>query len=137
MNETNVITLLNNKGMKFTKAADQYSCFDAIDEKHKVIAEMKWRGRFYPDCLLEYKKYQANKEYCEKNNYQFIYCVTMPPALGTGNRKTYVFEPLKMRNIDWTNDRFCRSTQFSGNQTTINKQVTYLPITQSLSVIEH
>ncbi len=134
MNESNVINLLNNKGMKFIKATDQYSCFDAIDEEHKVIAEMKWRGRFYPDCLLEYKKYQANKEYCKKNNYQFIYCVTMPTT--RGNRKTYVFEPLKMCNIDWTCDRFCRSTQFSGNQT-INKQVTYLPITQSLSVIEH
>ena len=93
MNEIKVINLLNQRGMKFKKAEDQYSCFDAFDDDKKFIAEMKHRTKYYDSCLIERKKFDSNKIYCKENGYRFIYVVSMPYEDRT---RTFIFEPFKI-----------------------------------------
>ena len=137
MNEINIINLLNRGGANFKKAEDQYSCFDAFDDDKKVIAEMKDRKKHYDSCLIERKKFDSNKTYCQENGYRFIYVVSMPY---NNKKRTYIFDPLKLEkeNYDfgWEKKKCPKTTEFRSKRK-INKKVGYIDIKDALGVLNH
>lgn len=137
MNEINVIKVLNKGGANFKKAEDQYSCFDAEDGDKKMIAEMKDRKKHYDSCLIERKKFDANKKYCEENGYRFIYVVSMPYE---GRKRTYIFEPFKLEKNDydfkWDKLKCPKTTEFRSKRR-VNKQVGFMDIKDASGVVNH
>ena len=137
MNEINVIKVLNKGGMNFVKATDQYSCYDALDDGKKMIAEMKDRTRHYDSCLIERKKFDANKKFCEENDYRFIYVVSMPYEK---RKRTYIFEPFKLEKNDydfkWDKLKCPKTTEFRSRRR-VNKRVGFMHIKDASGVVNH
>ena len=72
MNEAKLITLLNtNENYNFVAMDDKFSRYDAFDTENGIMLEIKCRNKHYPDTIIEKIKYDWNKKFAEKNNFEF------------------------------------------------------------------
>lgn len=136
-NELNVINVLNRGKMNFKKATNKFSCYDALDEEKRMVAEMKNRTKHYDTCLIERMKFDANKKFCEENDYTFLYCVSAPYR---GRKRTYIFKPFDLEQHDydfnWCKLKCPKTTEFRSHRK-VNKQVGYIHIKNASVVINH
>ena len=138
MNETKVIEALNGLQYNFEPMDDKFSRYDAFDKDHGIMLEIKCRNKHYPDTIIERMKYDWNKEFAEKNNFEFWYAVAMPDEKAdTGVTIIYVFDPANMEDEEegydfkWHTKKLPQNTEFKGRNW-IDKEVGYLNIDDAL-----
>jgi len=138
MNETKVIEALNGLQYNFEPMDDKFSRYDAFDKDHGIMLEIKCRNKHYPDTIIERMKYDWNKEFAEKNNFEFWYAVAMPSTKDdTGVTIIYVFDPANMEDEEegydfkWHTKKLPQNTEFKGRNW-IDKEVGYLHIDDAL-----
>tara|TARA_R110000744_G_scaffold252114_1_gene367918 strand:+ start:903 stop:1463 length:561 start_codon:yes stop_codon:yes gene_type:complete len=95
--EQDVVDLVNKESNReFCLVDDEFSRYDA--EEKDYIAEIKIRYKWYPDCIIEKKKYDANMLLAKEKNKDFLYIVFV-------NQDTcydlYVFNCSKLTKIDY------------------------------------
>tara|TARA_R110000822_G_scaffold75287_5_gene181078 strand:- start:6912 stop:7553 length:642 start_codon:yes stop_codon:yes gene_type:complete len=97
MKEQDVVDLVNKaSNREFYLVDDEFSRYDAEDSDY--IAEIKVRYKWYPDCIIEKKKYDANMLLAKEKNKEFLYIVFV-------NQDTcydlYVFNCSKLTKLDY------------------------------------
>ncbi len=72
--EQDVIDVVNKESNReMWLVDDEFSRYDAEDKHY--IAEIKIRYRWYPDCIIEHDKYEANMALADEKDKDFIYIV--------------------------------------------------------------
>lgn len=72
--EQDVIDIVNSESNReMCLVDDEFSRYDAEDKDY--IAEIKIRYRWYPDCIIEHDKYEANMALAKEKDKDFIYIV--------------------------------------------------------------
>ena len=74
VNETVVVDIINKESNRvFRLVDDEFSRYDAEDKDYLV--EIKIRHKWYPDCIIEHDKYEANIALAKEANKEFLYSV--------------------------------------------------------------
>ena len=102
---------------------DEFSRYDAEDKDY--IAEIKMRGSWYPDCLIEHDKAQTNVMLAEQRGKEFIYIVATSDDIYVFNVSTLWAKGYKF-NWDWK--ELPKNTDFGGKDQKITKFVGYLNV---------
>ena len=118
-----VISYINKKAKsKFVKT-DEYCTYDADEQRY--VAEIKVRNKHYDTCLIEWKKYMANKGHADIDGKEFLYIVAT-------NSHIYVFNITKIQKsrskISWKDQDLPRNSHFGGYNDKKSKKVGYIPI---------
>ena len=135
MNEDKIIKALNGLEYNFEPMDDKFSRYDAFDKEHGIMLEIKYRKTHYPDTIIEKMKYDWNKKFAEKHNFQFWYAVSMPDR--KRGSVVYVFDPVNLEeekegyDFKWHIKKLPQNTEFKGREW-INKEVGYLHIDDCL-----
>tara|TARA_X000001382_G_scaffold125017_1_gene110112 strand:- start:1967 stop:2617 length:651 start_codon:yes stop_codon:yes gene_type:complete len=122
LTEDTVISYLNSEALsEFVRCQDEYSVYDA--EEDRYIAEIKIRNKEYPDCLIEFDKFNNNIEYSTEVGKEFLYVVATTSNI-------YVFNISKLvknlYNFNWEWKKLPRNSEFGGYTDKIDKQVGYV-----------
>lgn len=106
---------------------DEYSRFDAYDMNDNIY-ELKVRGGYYENVLIEFDKFSYNIMYAETFEYTFLYVVQME---GMG----YVFDISALynegHNFGWENRSMPKQTEFSSTHS-IYKVIGYVNIEDTI-----
>ena len=135
MNEDKIIKALNGLEYNFEPMDDKFSRYDAFDKEHGIMLEIKCRKSHYSDTMIEKMKYDWNKKFAEKHNFQFWYAVSMPDR--KSGSVVYVFDPANLEeeeegyDFKWHIKKLPQNTEFKGSEW-IDKEVGYLHIDDCL-----
>jgi len=101
-------------------AENEYERFDAYDDNY--IWEIKDRGKYYENILIEFDKFSFNLNYAKIINKYFLYAVAM-------DDKIYIFNISRLKDYDykWEWREMPKQTEFQENHK-INKFVGYIDI---------
>lgn len=125
--EMEVVESVNKRSNRNFRLTDYEFCtFDAQDDDY--IVEVKVRKKRYPDCLIEYDKYQANIRESERSGREFLYIVATSSDI-------LVFNIDKLRKKDykfrWDWKVLPKNTDFGGDEQMITKFVGFIDITEA------
>ena len=114
-------------GREIFPADDEYSRFDAYDLKDNIY-ELKVRGAYYEDTLIEFDKFSFNLMYAETFGKRFLYVVQM-------NDMGYVFDISALHNegydFRWETKELPKYTEFDEKRE-ITKVVGYISIENTI-----
>ena len=116
--ETLMQYLKENYYPDLRKTKGQYTNFDCVSEKDKLIIELKCRKTHYDELIVEKYKYDIIMEVCDNYNYTPSYIFSTPKGI-------YFFE-LK-GDLNWFSKKVPSTTEFE-NKRTIDKIVGLLHI---------
>lgn len=125
--ESEVIQSVNRRSKrKFVMSDDEYCTYDAQDSSY--VVEVKVRKKWYPDCLIQYDKYDANNREAERSGKESLYIVATSTDI-------YVFNITKLRNKEykfrWDWKELPKNTDFGGSDNKIVKFVGYIDTTEA------
>lgn len=124
LSELSVTETVNKESKReFRLVDDEFSRYDAEDKDY--IAEIKMRGKWYPDCLIEHDKAQTNVMLAEQMGKEFVYIVATAEDIYIFNVSTLWGKGYKF-NWDWK--ILPKNTDFGGIDQKITKFVGFINI---------
>lgn len=125
--EEQVVLEVNHQGNRsFVMSEDEYCIYDAFDSDYLV--EVKVRKKWYPDCLVQYDKYDLNLKESEQDGKEFLYIVSVGGDI-------YVFNITKLNaekyNFKWDWREMPKNTDFGGSDDKIVKFVGFIDVTKA------
>lgn len=125
--EEQVILEVNHQSNRsFVMTSDKYCIYDAFDDDY--IVEVKVRKRWYPDCLVQYDKYELNLKESEQDGKEFLYIVSVGLDI-------YVFNITKLEadgyKFKWDWREMPKNTDFGGSDDKIVKFVGFIDVTKA------
>jgi hypothetical protein len=125
--EIEVVQSVNKQSNRnFRITDDEFCTFDAQDDDY--IVEVKVRKQWYPDCLIQYDKYDANNREAERSGKESLYIVATITDI-------YVFNITKLRNkhykFRWDWKVLPKNTDFGGDEQKITKFVGFIDTTEA------
>jgi len=120
--ELSVTKTVNRESKREFRLIDnEFSRYDAEDADY--IAEIKMRSSWYPDCLIEYDKYDANIRDAERRGKEFLYIVATREDIYVFNISTLRGKDYKF-NWDWK--ILPKNTDFGGIDQKVTKFVGFI-----------
>ena len=133
LTEESVTAYLNEKAQSdFVLVDDEFSRYDAEEERY--IAEIKIRNSWYPDCLIEYDKFDNNAEYADEVGKEFLYVVATSADMYIFNVTALIKAKYDFR---WNWKHLPRNTDFGGYTDKIAKQVGYIDVSRASVHYKH
>ena len=125
--EKEVVESVNRRSKReFVMSDDEYCTYDAQDSRY--IVEVKVRKKWYPDCLIQYDKYDSNNREAERSGRESLYIVATSTDI-------YVFNITKLRNkkykFRWDWKELPKNTDFGESDNKIVKFVGFIDVTEA------
>ena len=128
--ELEIINILKNIKKDIQCSKYKYNRFDAEDKKN--IYEIKVRGKYYKDTIIEFDKYSYNVMYAQEFNKIFIYVVKMESIIYLFNISLFY---MRGYNFNWQIKDLNRQTEFNQNEK-IKKIVGYINTNEAIYTIK-
>ena len=125
--EEEVVESVNMRSKrKFAMTEDEYCTYDAEDSDY--VVEVKVRKKWYPDCLIQYDKYDANNREAERSGREFLYIVATSTDIYVFNINTLRNKKYKFR---WDWKELPKNTDFGESDNKIVKFVGFIDVTEA------
>ena len=125
--ERKIIALLNKHSKQPIRESEyEYNRFDAFSDL--VIIELKYRGKYYDQTMIEFDKFSYNHMYSKLMDKKFMYIVRMQDFV-------YIFDINKLIeenynfNFNWRN--LPKTTEFKRKED-VKKLVGYIDIKKAI-----